>query len=122
MQKEVSDKANTPWPNKITLQSLYHDRRWEPSAHADQIEVPSLYIMATRDEYNPIEYQEPVFEKLGGQKEKVVLQSGNLEAFANENTREQMLGAIGEFLRRVFCIRNRALGLDGQQIFKKLNQ
>ena len=98
--KSLSDAAATPWDNKITLQSLYHQRRWEPTAFLPQLTVPLLYITARYDEFTPHEEHMAAYEKAGGPKELVTFDSQNLEAFANPELRNRQIDRILDFVKR----------------------
>lgn len=40
--KALSDAAGITWENKITLQSLFHQQRWEPTVHLPQMKIPMV--------------------------------------------------------------------------------
>jgi fermentation-respiration switch protein FrsA (DUF1100 family) len=99
--KELSDAAGTPWENRITVQSAYHQIRWEPTAFIGQITIPTLYVVARKDEFTPFELHETAFAKLGGPKERIVLECMNLECFTTDENRGRLLDATVEFLTRI---------------------
>lgn len=45
--KAVSDAAGTPWENKLTLESLYWQSKWEPAAAVHLISPRPLFWIAT---------------------------------------------------------------------------
>jgi uncharacterized protein len=46
MLKPISDAAGTPWENKLTLQSLYWQSKWEPTAGVHLISPRPLFWIA----------------------------------------------------------------------------
>lgn len=95
----LSDAAGTPWDNKVTIQTLFHQRRWEPSTFLPQITIPFLYITAKRDEFTPHESHMEAYGKIQSPKDLLVLESENLAAFVTPETQKQMLEKLIEFLK-----------------------
>jgi fermentation-respiration switch protein FrsA (DUF1100 family) len=94
--RERSDAVGVTWDNRITLQSLYHIARWEPTREVSNIprEVKVLYIVGKRDKFIPIEVQERVFGLLEVEKKDfLVLDCEHLETYMGEmgedNARQQ---------------------------------
>lgn len=97
--KALSDAAGTPWDNKVTIQTLFHQRRWEPTVFLPQITTPFLYITAKDDEFTPHETHMDAYRKVRAPKELLILESENLAAFVRADIREQLLTKLTEFLK-----------------------
>jgi predicted acyl esterase len=81
--RQLSDRAGTPWENRITLQSLYQISIVEPRDHIHKISPrPLLYLAATIDPLSgPLELQKEVVERAKEPKEFVQLQSDHLSNY-----------------------------------------
>lgn len=83
--KARSDAAGVEWPNKMTLQSLWHNSRWEPTREIAKIgDRPVLYVVATQDKFIPLAEQKKVFAQISGPKELVELESEHLDTYMGE--------------------------------------
>lgn len=99
MGKPVSDAAGTPWENKLTLQSLYWQSKFEPMAVVHQISPRPLFWVATDAPLLP-HYQSQVqaYQKAAEPKEFHAFKS--LEESAFGPAFEDNLKAQVDFLRR----------------------
>ena len=98
--KALSDAAGTPWENKVTVQTLFHQRRWEPTVFLPQITVPLLYVSGKHDEFTPQEKHTEAYEKIHAPKDLLIVDSGNLEAFGSEKIRNMIVEKQLQFLQR----------------------
>ena len=98
--KSLSDAAATPWDNKITIQSLFIQRRWEPTALLPQVTIPTLYITARQDEFTEHKHHMEAYEKMGGLKQLLIMENENLESFAMPENRETLLKTTFGFLKK----------------------
>ena len=82
-----SKAVNTPWENKITLQSLYHIGKVEPRDHIYKIAPrPLLYLAAAIDAISgPIENQKLVFERAGEPKQFITLNDHHVANYFGES-------------------------------------
>lgn len=80
---ELSNKAGTPWDNRILLQSLYSIAKVEPQDHIRKIAPrPLLYLAAKKDEVSgPIELERAAFERAGEPKQFVELEDLHLQNY-----------------------------------------
>ena len=97
--KALSDAAGTPWDNKVTVQTLYYQRRWEPTVYLPQISIPVLYVTAKYDEFTPHDHHMAAYEKITGPKELMILDSENLATFMDEKTRNKAFTKTIDFLK-----------------------
>ena len=97
--KPLSDAAGTPWENKLTLESLYWQSKWEPTAVAHQISPRPLFWTAVDAPLLPY-YQSQVraFEKASEPKEFHALKSLE-DSFGGPSLEKNMLAQV-DFLKR----------------------
>jgi predicted acyl esterase len=83
--RELSDKAGTPWENRISLQSLYHIAKVEPQDHIYKISPrPMLYLAASIDPLSgSIEMQKATFDRAKEPKQFVHLRSDHLSNYSS---------------------------------------
>jgi predicted acyl esterase len=81
--RQLSDKAGTPWENRLALQSLYHIAKVEPQDLIHKISPrPLLYLAATIDPISgPLELEKAAFERAKEPKQFVQLQSDHLSNY-----------------------------------------
>lgn len=79
----LSDKAGTPWENRMSLQSFYSISKVEPQDHIYKIAPrPLLYLAAKKDEISgPIELERATFERAGEPKQFVELDDLHIENY-----------------------------------------
>lgn len=94
-----SDAAGTPWPNKATLQSLYHQKLWEPTTYLPSVTAPYLYVSAKHDEFTPRALHLKAFESIGGVKELTELETTNLETMNGVHMQDSKRRHV-EFLKK----------------------
>lgn len=95
----LSDAAGRPWDNKVTLQTLFHQRRWEPTVFLSQITTPFLYITAKDGKFTPHDNHMDAYPKIQAPEKLLTLESENLAAFVRADIREQLLTKLTEFLK-----------------------
>lgn len=99
--KALSEKAGTPWQNRLSLQSFYYLARTEPGDHVHKISPRALlYVTTEIDQLSGgTELQRAIFDKAKEPKEFVALEGdhiGNYSGSAfNLNAEKQI-----EFLQR----------------------
>lgn len=83
--RQLSDAADTPWENRLSLESLHHISKVEPQDHIHKISPrPMLHLAATIDPLSgPLEAQKAAFERAKEPKQFVELKSDHL---ANYNS------------------------------------
>lgn len=81
--RQLSDKAGTPWENRLALQSLYHIAKVEPQDVIHKISPrPMLYLAATIDPISgPLELEKAAFERAKEPKQFFQLQSDHLSNY-----------------------------------------
>jgi uncharacterized protein len=80
---ERSSRAGSSWPNAVSLQTLWHIQKWEPTSWIHRIAPrPFLYIVAEHDKFIPVARQRAAFEKAGSPKEWVNIDSEHLETYS----------------------------------------
>jgi hypothetical protein len=81
--RQLSDKADTPWENRIALQSLYHIAKAEPQDLIHRISPrPLLFLAATIDPISgPLELEKAAFERAKEPKQFAQLQSDHLSNY-----------------------------------------
>ena len=84
----------------MTIQSLFIQRRWEPTALLPQVKIPTLYITAREDEFTEHKHHMAAYEKLGGPKQLLIMENENLESFSTAENRETLLKTTFEFLKK----------------------
>lgn len=93
-----SNEAGTAWPNSISLQTLWHISKWEPTVWLHRVAPkPFLHVAAERDKFIPVDRQRAAFDKAGEPKQWLSLDSEHLDTYIAPTFEENVSRQI-EFL------------------------
>lgn len=90
-----SQSSGTPWPNAISLQTLWHMSKWEPTVWLQQVSPkPFLYVVAEYDKFIPVARQKAAFDKIGEPKQWISLNSEHLETYMDSTFEENVVKQV----------------------------
>ena len=97
---QVVKDMGPPKENKITLQTLFHAIRAEPSAFISKISPKPIFMaVAVRDSLIDSKLQQEVFEQAGGPKQLLKLDCGHFDVYDGKFADESMDAQIA-FLKK----------------------